>query len=114
MSRWTDSLEELAASTLPAPVHRYFRQGARDGVSAAESGAAWDQFRLLPHVLRDVSSVDTSATVLGTPLASPFAVAPTTLQRVAHPDGEVAMARGATDCGSLMVVSSNAGPHADR
>ena len=40
MTRWTDCLEELAASTLPEPVHRYFRQGARDGVSAAESVAA--------------------------------------------------------------------------
>ena len=60
-------------------------------------------------MLRDVTSVDTSATVLGTTLASPFAVAPTTLQRAAHPHGELAMARGAADCGSLMVVSSNAG-----
>jgi 4-hydroxymandelate oxidase len=47
--------------------------------------------------------------VLGTTLASPFAVAPTTLQRAAHPDAELAMERGAVDRGSLMVVSSNAG-----
>ena len=40
---------------------------------------------------------------------SPFAIAPTTLQRAAHPDGEVAMARGPRAGGSLVVVSSNAG-----
>jgi hypothetical protein len=40
MSGWTDSLEELAESTHAVSVHLCFRQGARDGVSAAESVAA--------------------------------------------------------------------------
>ena len=38
-----------------------------------------------------------------------WAVAPTTLQRAAHEDGEVATARAAAAAGALMVVSSNAG-----
>jgi 4-hydroxymandelate oxidase len=109
VARWSDSLEELASGALPEPVHRYFRQGARDGRSTAEAGAAWDRYRLLPQVLHDVTSVDTSTSLLGTSLRSPFAVAPTTLQRAAHPDGEVAMAAAVAASQSLMVVSSNAG-----
>ena len=109
MSEWVRSLEERAGDVLPEPVYRYFRQGARDGVTAGEAAAAWDRFRLLPHVLRDVTDVDTSSSVLGTPLRTPLAVAPTTLQRAAHPDGEVAMARAVAEAGSLLVVSSNAG-----
>lgn len=109
MSRWTDSLEEQAAAVLPEAVHRYFRQGARQGVSASEAVAAWDRWRLLPRVLHDVTSVDISAGALGTPLRSPFAVAPTTLQRAAHPDGELATARAVAKTGSLLVVSSNSG-----
>jgi 4-hydroxymandelate oxidase len=60
-------------------------------------------------VLQDVTEVDLTTTILGTTLRSPFAIAPTTLHRAAHPDGEVATATGAARAGSLMVVSSNAG-----
>ncbi len=108
-TRWLDSLEHEAELALPAPVFRYFRQGARDGVTAREAADAWGGHRFAPHVLRDVTTVDTSVTVLGQNLETPIAVAPTTLQRLAHPDGELAMARGAAEAGSLMVVSSNAG-----
>lgn len=109
VDRFLASLEESARAVLPEAVHRYFRQGARDGVTAAEATAAWDRFRFLPQVLRDVTDVDTSTTLLGTTVETPVAVAPTTLQRAAHPDGEPAMARAVRDAGSLLVVSSNAG-----
>ena len=103
------SLEERARELLPEPVHRYFVQGARDCVTSREAVAAWDRLRFLPHVLRDVSHVSTATTLLGTPVRSPFAVAPTTLQRAAHEDGEVAMGHGVAAADSLMVVSSNSG-----
>lgn len=107
--RWLDGLEQEAERALPASVFRYFRQGARQGHSAAEATAAWRDFRFAPHVLRDVTSVDPGVDVLGHRLAAPIAIAPTTLQRAAHPDGELAMARATAEAGSLMVVSSNAG-----
>jgi 4-hydroxymandelate oxidase len=106
---WVERLEELAREVLPEPVHRYIRQGARDGVSAAEATAAWDRYRFLPTVLRDVTEVDCSTELLGTPVRSPIAIAPTTLQRAADPVGELAMARAAAANDTLMVVSSNAG-----
>ena len=109
MGEWTDSLQAGAAEVLPEPVFRYFVQGARDGVSAAEATAAWDRFRFRPRVLRDVTHVDTSTSLLGTAVRSPLGIAPTTLQRGAHPDGELAMARAAAEAGALMVVSSNCG-----
>ena len=108
-ARYADALEQRARELLDEAVHRYVRQGARDGLSAAEASAAWDRFRLLPHVLADVSKVDTGTTLLGTRLRTSYAVGPTTMQRAAHPEGEVAMARGVADAGSLIVVSSNAG-----
>ncbi len=102
-------LEEQARDVLAEAVHRYFRQGARDGVSAAEAIERWDRIRFVPRVLRDVTRVDPATTILGGEVRSPVAVAPTTLQRAAHPDGEVATARAAAETGSLMVLSSNAG-----
>ena len=107
--RWIDSLERTAAERLPEPVHRYIRQGSAGGRSVAEAEAAWRDIRLRPRVLVDVSTVHTETTVLGTPVAAPILVAPTTIQRQAHPDGELAMAAGTRAAGSLLCVSSNAG-----
>lgn len=107
--RWLESLEGEAERVLPAAVFRYVQQGARSGVTAAEAAAAWHELRLAPHVLRDVTSIDTATTVLGVPLRAPIAIAPTSLQRAVHPDGELAMARATAAAGSLLVLSSNAG-----
>jgi 4-hydroxymandelate oxidase len=107
--RFTEDLEERAARVLSEPVHRYFRQGARQGVTAGEATAAWDRFRFRPHVLRDVTEVDLSAPLLGTTYRAPLGIAPTTLQRAAHPDGELATARAAAAAGVPLVLSSNAG-----
>ncbi len=109
MDRWVEQLEELARGALPEAVHRYVRQGARDGVSVAEAAEAWERIRFLPRILRDVTEVDCSTELLGTPVRSPFAIAPTTMQRAAHRDGELGMARAAAASDTLMVLSSNAG-----
>lgn len=60
-------------------------------------------------MLRDVSHVDLTTEILGGTYQAPWWVAPTTLQRSVHPDGELAMARTCAAAGSLLVVSSNAG-----
>lgn len=109
MDRWFEQLEELARAALPEAVHRYIRQGARDGVSVAEAVEAWERVRFLPGILRDVTEVDASTELLGTPVRTPFGIAPTTMQRAAHRDGELAMARAAAASDTLMVLSSNAG-----
>jgi 4-hydroxymandelate oxidase len=107
--RWLATLEERARAALPAPVLDYLLQGARDSVTAAEATEAWRSVRFQPHVLKDVTEVDPSVTLLGRPARVPWGVAPTTLQRAVHPDGELAMARATAAAGSVMVVSSNAG-----
>src|SRR6476620_7809473 len=113
-ARYLDAVEAGARRVLDPAVHRYFRQGSRDGVTAGEAAAAWARFRFVPRVLHDVTEVDLATELLGMRLSTPFAVAPTTLQRAADPEGEVAMARGVAAAGALLVVSSNAGtPFAD-
>ena len=102
-------LEELAHRKLPPPVSEYIRQGSFAGLTTAGAPAAWDQLRFRPRMLRDVSKVQTQTAVLGHDVAAPVLVAPWTLQRAAHPDGELATARAVAASGSLMVVSSNAG-----
>jgi 4-hydroxymandelate oxidase len=95
-----------AWSGLPAEVADYVDAGAGAEVTAGEAVAAWDRYRFLPHVLRDVSVVDTSVELLGTRLRQPILGAPTAYQRMVHPGGEAEMARGVAGAGGLLVVST--------
>lgn len=101
-----DELETAAAEILDRMAFDYYAGGAETEATIRGNRVAWDALRLRPMVLRDVSSVTTATTVLGTPVAAPILVAPTAYQRMAHPDGEEATARGAADADTLMVVST--------
>ncbi len=52
------------------------------------------RYRLRPRVLRDVSKLDMSVSLLGKKVAFPICVAPTSMHRMAHHEGELATARG--------------------
>jgi 4-hydroxymandelate oxidase len=99
-------LEERARAALPPPVFDYYAGGAGDEETLAANARAWSAVRLRPRVLRDVSHVDTSTTVLGTRVAAPVLVAPTAFHRLAHPAGELATAEGTAAAGSLLVLST--------
>ncbi len=98
--------ERLAAEALPAGPLGYYAGGAGGERTLRENVDAWGRRRLRPRVLVDVGAVSTATTVLGTPVASPVLVAPTALQRMAHPDGEPAMARAAAGAGTIMTLST--------
>jgi isopentenyl diphosphate isomerase/L-lactate dehydrogenase-like FMN-dependent dehydrogenase len=106
---WANCGRRIATERLPPAVSEYYNQGAADGISAAVATAAWDRVRFRPRILRDVSSVSTATTVLGSELSTPVGVAPTAMHRGAHPMGELATARGALAAGALMEVSTNCG-----
>lgn len=102
-------LERRARRLLPPEVYDYYAGGAGRELTLRASVRAWQQYWLLPRVLRDVSSIDTSVRLPGLPetvAATPVAVAPTGFQGLACPEGEVAVARGAAAAGALMVLSS--------
>ncbi|MEV4637943.1 alpha-hydroxy-acid oxidizing protein [Actinoplanes sp. NPDC049548] len=102
-------LQEQARAVLPASVFHYYSAGAGEGISRDEAAAAWRAWRFLPRLFQDVSSVSTSTTLFGTQLAVPVLAGPTALHTLAHPEGEVATARGVAAAGSLLVQSSRAG-----
>ncbi len=101
-------LERQAREILPAATHDFIAGGADDELTLQDNVAAWRRLRLRPRVLRRVGEVSTGVTVLGTPLAAPIIVAPTSYQRLVHADGESATARGAAAAGSLLIVSTRA------
>ncbi len=62
-------LEEQARAVLPQPVFDYYAGGAGDEETLAANTRAWSAVRLRPRVLRAVSRVDNSTTVLDTRVA---------------------------------------------
>jgi isopentenyl diphosphate isomerase/L-lactate dehydrogenase-like FMN-dependent dehydrogenase len=99
-------LETAALTRLDQNARDYYSSGANDGITLRENQAAFGRLRLRPRVLVDVSAIDTSTTLLGLPLASPIAAAPTAYHGLAHPEAELATARGCAAGGGLMVLST--------
>ena len=99
-------LEEEARSAMGEMPYAYYAGGADGEDLLGDNVAAWRRWRLHPRVLVDVSAVSCATTVLGQPVASPVLVAPTAIQGLAHPDGEVAAARGAAAAGVCFVLSA--------
>ncbi len=106
---WLDNLERDAGERLEPALHDYVLGGARDGRTAGRAPGTWTQLEFRPRVLRDVSNVEVATTLLGSLSPAAWGIAPTTLQRAVHPDGELAMSRAVAGTGRVMVVSSNAG-----
>jgi len=98
--------ERLAESKLEPGVFGYYAGGAGDELALSGNVEAWCRLRLRPRVLVDVSAVSTETTVLGTLVSMPLLVAPTAIQRLAHPDGEPGMARAAAAAGTIMCLST--------
>ena len=82
--------ENAARERLAQQAWDYYSSGAHDEITLRENHAAYDRITLRYRVLRDVSKVDLSATVLDHTVSMPVLIAPTAFQRMAHPDGEVA------------------------
>jgi len=100
--------ERVAAERLaPGPL-AYFTGGAGDEVALRDNRAAFARQAIVPRVMRDVSSLDPSVELLGRRWPSPIFIAPTALQRMAHPDGELATARAAAARGITLTLSTSA------
>lgn len=92
-------LRRLAKRRLPAGCFDYIDGAAEDELTAAANVDAYSRWRFDPRVLRDVSTVDTTATVMGLGVSFPLLVAPTGFDRIAHSAGELAVARAAARAG---------------
>jgi 4-hydroxymandelate oxidase len=101
-----DALEERARQKLSPGAYAFAAGGADDEITLADNVAAWRRLRLRPRMLRDITAIDTSVSVLGQRLAMPLMVAPTGRHRLFHPEGERATARGAAAAGVPYVLAT--------
>jgi 4-hydroxymandelate oxidase len=98
--------EPLARAAMDGATFDYIARGSWDEVSLAENEAAWRRQRFRPRVLVDVSQVEPSTTLLGSPSAFPLAIAPMAIHGVCHVDGEIASARAAAAAGVPFTLST--------
>ncbi|KAG2260982.1 hypothetical protein Bca4012_014270 [Brassica carinata] len=98
--------EKIAKEKLPKMVYDYYASGAEDQWTLQENRNAFSRILFRPRILIDVSKIDVSTTVLGFNISMPIMVAPTAMQKMAHPDGELATARATSAAGTIMTLSS--------
>ncbi len=88
-------LRLIARRRLPRGVFDYVDGGAEDEVTYRRNSSDYHNWEFVPSVLRDVSHIDTSTTLLGRPLPMPVVLAPTGFTRIVEPEGELSVARAA-------------------
>ncbi|KAL2943486.1 Peroxisomal [Bienertia sinuspersici] len=98
--------EAIAKQKLPKMVYDYYASGAEDQWTLAENRNAFSRILFRPRILIDVTNIDMSTTVLGFKISMPIMLAPTAMQKMAHPEGEYATARAASAAGTIMTLSS--------
>lgn len=101
-----NDFEAAARGRLPQMVFDYYAGGSGDEWTLQENRRAFDRWVIRPRVLVDVSDLDIRTTVLGGEIPFPILLAPTAFQRMAHPEGELATARGAKGLDAIMVLST--------
>ena len=98
--------KNLAKSRLPSPIFHHIDGAADDEITYRRNTEAYGQCDLVPNVLTGVEKVDMSTTVMGQKLDLPIYCAPTALQRLFHPDGEIGVGKAAEKFGTMFGVSS--------
>lgn len=98
--------EAAAKRKLPIVAWEYFNSGSADEITLRRNRTALDALQLKPQVLVDVTKIDTSLTLLGHRMEHPIILAPTSTHLLAHPDAEIATARGAGAAKAIMVAST--------
>jgi 4-hydroxymandelate oxidase len=100
-------LESAAAEALPPHTFALLADAAGEGLTARWNEEAFRTWRLAPRVLRDVSAVDTTLDLLGSPVSCPVGIAPLPRMASVHPDGERGLARAAADRGVVFCAATN-------
>ena len=103
-----ERLERAARKAMSPEGYAYVAGGAGTEETMRENREAFERWRIVPRMLRDVSVRDTATEVLGTELASPFVLCPIGVLEMAHRDADVAVARAAAAEGIPFVFSNQA------
>ena len=98
--------EREALEKLDVLTRDYYYGGSEDESTLRANRAAFEQVRLRPRALVDVSNISLETTILGQTMPMPLLVAPSAYHRLAHDEGECATVRGVSAVNTAMIVST--------
>src|SRR6202023_731046 len=101
-----DDFEAAARALLPRGIYDYIAGGSEDEAAIKGNRDAFARYRFRFKILGSVDRPDLSSEVLGQRFQIPVHLAPTAIQRMAHPDGEAAAYRAATESGVAYCLST--------
>ncbi|MFC0473360.1 alpha-hydroxy-acid oxidizing protein [Halalkalibacter kiskunsagensis] len=93
--RSPEQWEQLAKAHLDKGAFDYIQTGAGAEETLQANIDGFKQWKIVPRVMRDVSSVDVSTSIFGERASMPVSLAPVGFQTIIHPDGELAAAKAA-------------------
>lgn len=101
-------LEEAARRAMSAEAFAYVAGGAGAESTMRQNREAFERWRIVPRMLRDVSRRDWSVDLFGTRIPAPILLAPIGVLDLAHPEADLAVARAAAELGVPFIFSSQA------
>lgn len=99
-------LRDIAKRRTPKAAFDYTDGSAEGELSLARARQAFEDIEFHPSILRDVSALDTTTSVLGGTSALPFGIAPTGFTRLMQTEGEIAGAGAAAAAGIPFTLST--------
>ena len=97
--------EDVARETLTKKAWAFYSSAATDLVTHHANLNFYRRVMLRPRVMRSVTEARMRRSILGFPSEAPFFVSPAAMARLAHKDGELALARGCASEGIIQCVS---------
>ena len=101
-------LESRAQKKMSKEAFAYMAGGAGTESTISTNRQAFERWRIVPRMLRDVSVRDTSIELFGQTLPSPFLLAAIGVLDLAHPQGDMEVAKAAAATGIPMIFSNQA------
>lgn len=98
--------EHIAKEKLTKMAYDYYSSGADDEITLRENCDAYKKIFLKYRVLVDVSKRDLSTEVFGQKISMPLMIAPTAFHKMAHTEGEAAVARASGAADTIMILST--------
>ncbi|TFY72153.1 hypothetical protein EVG20_g845 [Dentipellis fragilis] len=96
--------ESIAKLVMPEKAWAYYSSAADDEITIRENHAAYHRIWFRPRILRDMTHVDYSTTILGQPSKMPIYITATALGKLGHPDGELNLTRAAAKHGVIQMI----------
>lgn len=98
-------IEEVASRMLTRKTWAFYSSAATDLVTHHQNKSFLRRIMLKPRILRNVTDTDLTRSILGHKTSAPFFISPAAMARLAHKDGELALAKAAGQEDIIQCVS---------